>query len=412
METRRREDEPLCARIVGECAVRLWELSSEERLRRQLRAIGIEDVRTGSSIETEERPAPCTVGHVLLLRADRLYDPRILRDLAGRPGVLVVQSESGVERAVAANVPARLASACERALRGEPEQRPPGIELVRTVELSQAYAAELLKVDPPAVLRIRPERRAELERRLFEGSYKGVTDLVTKFFWPGPARLATRFCARLGISPNLVTWLSVALVLAATWEFFAGRFASGLALAWIMTFLDTVDGKLARVTVQSSTFGHYLDHGLDVLHPPFWYLAWGLGLGSSLTPLSAEVVAIAGWVIVAGYVAGRLLEAAFNYWLAGFSMFCWRPVDSYFRLVLARRNPNLILLTVALGVGRPDAGFLAVAAWTAISSGFLLVRLATAFWERRTGELRSWLDDPALLLSRSPFAPRPVDEPV
>ncbi len=45
-----------------------------------------------------------------------------------------------------------------------------------------------------------------------------------------------------------------------------------------MTFLDTVDGKLAHVTLTSSRFGHIFDHSLDLLHPPFCYLAWGLGL--------------------------------------------------------------------------------------------------------------------------------------
>jgi len=47
-----------------------------------------------------------------------------------------------------------------------------------------------------------------------------------------------------------------------------------------MTFLDTVDGKLARVTVNSSPFGHIYDHAIDLISPPFWYLAWGLGLKS------------------------------------------------------------------------------------------------------------------------------------
>ena len=42
-----------------------------------------------------------------------------------------------------------------------------------------------------------------------------------------------------------------------------------------MTFLDTVDGKLARVTLTSSPFGNVLDHSLDLIHPPFWYWAWG-----------------------------------------------------------------------------------------------------------------------------------------
>jgi phosphatidylglycerophosphate synthase len=51
----------------------------------------------------------------------------------------------------------------------------------------------------------------------------------------------------------------------------------GLVLGRLMTFLDTVDGKLARVTVTSSRFGDVLDHGLDIIHPP---LVYRLGCGA------------------------------------------------------------------------------------------------------------------------------------
>ena len=44
-----------------------------------------------------------------------------------------------------------------------------------------------------------------------------------------------------------------------------------------MTFLDTVDGKLARTTLTSSKWGDIFDHGIDLVHPPFWYVAWGAG---------------------------------------------------------------------------------------------------------------------------------------
>ena len=42
---------------------------------------------------------------------------------------------------------------------------------------------------------------------------------------------------------------------------------------------DSVDGKLARVTFTSSKIGEILDHGLDIVHPPIWYMAWGFALG-------------------------------------------------------------------------------------------------------------------------------------
>ena len=58
----------------------------------------------------------------------------------------------------------------------------------------------------------------------------------------------------------------------------------------------------------------------------------------------------------------------------------------------ARRNPNLILLTVSLLAGRPDIGLIAVAVWTVVAALILLVRLATAGYERATtGPLAPWL---------------------
>ena len=50
-------------------------------------------------------------------------------------------------------------------------------------------------------------------------------------------------------------------------------------MAYGMSVLDSVDGKLARLTFTDSRIGNRLDHGLDMVHPPFWYLAWAYGIG-------------------------------------------------------------------------------------------------------------------------------------
>jgi hypothetical protein len=117
---------------------------------------------------------------------------------------------------------------------------------------------------------------------------------------------------------------------------------------------------------------------------------------------------------VVAYVIGRLIEGAFNAGLAKFSMFSWRPVDSYFRLVMARRNPNLLLLSASVIVGRPDWGLIAVAAWTVASTAFLAVRLGMALYARATGRpLRPWLaeiraDDRTVSAVARPFARQAV----
>jgi phosphatidylglycerophosphate synthase len=203
-----------------------------------------------------------------------------------------------------------------------------------------------------------------------------------------------------------VTALSLVLALAAMACFARGLFGLGLLAAWVMTFLDTVDGKLARVTVTSSRFGHLFDHIIDVVHPPLWYLAWAYGVAGDLAhlwALSPQVIAI-----FAGYIAGRLVESAFQFGLAGFSMFTWRPLDSYGRLITARRNPNLLLLTAAALANQPGLGLTAVACWTVASTLFLAVRLVYAAWVRvRRGPLQTWLatvaDEPTPPAYARPF---------
>ena len=50
-------------------------------------------------------------------------------------------------------------------------------------------------------------------------------------------------------------------------------------MAYGMSVLDSVDGKLARLTFTDSRLGNFLDHGLDIVHPPIWYVAWAYGIG-------------------------------------------------------------------------------------------------------------------------------------
>jgi phosphatidylglycerophosphate synthase len=159
-----------------------------------------------------------------------------------------------------------------------------------------------------------------------------------------------------------------------------------------MTFLDTVDGKLARVTLTSSKIGNVLDHGIDLIHPPFWY--WAYWRGADAVAPGATLDA-AMWVVIVGYVVGRLLEGVFLA-LFKFEIHAWRPADSLFRQITARRNPNLILLSASVLVGRPDAGLVAVAVWTILSTVFHVVRIVQGIVARAVGRPPvSWLETPA-----------------
>ncbi|MGB9499249.1 MAG: CDP-alcohol phosphatidyltransferase family protein [Dissulfuribacterales bacterium] len=378
--------------IFRESPVRLWGLSLRQRLERVLKKAGI----TGFTDDIFSIPSQ---SRVLLIRGDYLYDERVISSLLDTRDVLLLAGAEGDQVAAAAHIPAcnapQILELMTKPGPGLSVEIPvPGIRTKTPETLTFSVNKKLRKSDPPFVLPVTSSNYHELEQHLFNSSYKGITDLITKWAWPLPARWGTRICASYGIRPNHVTTVSLVLVILAAVFFRHGLFGWGLLAGWIMTFLDTVDGKLARVTVTSSRFGHLFDHLIDLIHPPVWYVVWGLGLGVSHIYKPWLSLNLILWLIIGGYIIGRLAELMFTACLDSFGIFCWRPFDSYFRLITARRNPNLILLSAGAATGRPDLGLLAVAFWTVASSIILVMRLVMAGFIRITsGPLCSWLPD-------------------
>jgi len=378
--------------LIGDGNSRLWGITAAERLRRALK-------RAGVTAEPAAGGAPLPAdGGLLIVRADYLYDEPLIQALVAEPGVVLLDEAGGRNLPVAAHVASADGEAALRHVETEGSvERPAGLAARGPAALASTYRHALRKRANPYLLPMRGTPIAELERVSFGGAYKGVTDFVTKWLWPAPARAVTRWCADLGISANAVTFASLLLVLLAIWLFARGNFLWGIAAAWPMTFLDTVDGKLARVTLTSSKWGNAFDHGIDLVHPPIWYWAWWHGLlatgyaAPALLPLDT-----AFWIVFAGYFVGRAMEGLFI-WQFGIELHAWRRIDSRFRLFTARRNPNLAILTLATIAGRPDLGLALVALWTVLSAAFHAVRILQAFAERSAGRTpRSWLAEPEL----------------
>ena len=369
MQTTDEANTTCVAMILGESDARIWGMSAAERLRRTFARIGAEVVI-----------APPASGQIVLVLGDWVYDEVLLATLAKRPGSVLI-AETG--EAVAANVGGAQVADVTKALRGG--LVPSDLAPLTPDEL--AYNDELRKREPPVLMRLTKDTVDAVERRSFAGSYKGVTDLVTKYLWPTPARIVTRWCALARLKPNHVTFVGFLLVLATFWLFWIGQFGLGLVCAWIMTFLDTVDGKLARVTLTSSPIGSVFDHGIDLIHPPFWWLAWYVGCQQMGLAVPRPELTLA--LILAGYIVQRIEEGIFL-GLFGIHVHAWRPFDSFFRLITARRNPNLLILTPAWALGAPQIGLFLVGVWTGICLIVHAVQVVQGLALGR-GRVISWL---------------------
>jgi len=375
--------------ILGACDEQIWGRDVAILLAELLRRQGI-----GPLASATADSAP--VDSIALFRVDYFFDRSAVKLILASPNRAIVAWQDATHAQPVAVLCA--ASDVERwraLIVGGPldaQQLPQGIEWIDAASPPTVFEDQVRKRSRPLIRPINAATRDEIEARTFDLAYKGVTDIVTKYVFPRPAFHATRFAARRGIRPNTVTTLSLLLVFVVIALFATGRFALGLLVSFAMSFLDTVDGKLARVTQTSSRFGNYFDHVIDMVHPPLWWIAWWWGAGATRSP-QPDWWNAAGIAVFGGYIALRLLEWSFisNF---GVRIHTWRRWDSRFRLISSRRNPNLILLSAATLCGRPDLGLAAIALWTLGCIAIHGVRWIQAWLEvRRRGPLASWLED-------------------
>lgn len=362
--------------IVGDCKTPIWGLTSHERIRRILNVRGVPLHDTSQPIAPEDR--------VVLVDARFAFDPAWMRAVLETPTVLTWGG-----RPIIANVTGAEAGAVRQAMEAGAEwAAPAGVTVMAADGDATVYNHELRKRERPFVEPLLPETVRGIERKSYYGAYKGVTDLLTKYAWPELALVLTRWAAKLGLTPNMVTAVGFVLCIGATIAFFEGYLWTGMLMGWTMMVLDTVDGKLARCTITSSAIGNVFDHGIDLIHPPFWYWGWLAGLAAYGTPVGAGAYEMLLWIIFGTYILGRVIEGIFE-WRYKMHIHVWQKVDSQFRLITARRNPNVLILLVSLVFGRPDVGIILVALWSILSLLFHTVRLAQAFMSRKP--IVSWM---------------------
>jgi phosphatidylglycerophosphate synthase len=213
-----------------------------------------------------------------------------------------------------------------------------------------------------------PDHRPLAERLLRDATQKGVLDLPALVHSPIEKWIVSHLC-RTSITPNQITLGTGVLGLTVTLLYASGHLGLGATLALAVGVLDGVDGKLARLKVQTTKIGkgeHALDYCIEMSwwaalayhfqfsgQIPYAYLAWGIFFVSDV------VDRLAKWSVERRL--GRTLDDV-----------SW--FDRFVRYVAGRRNIYTWLFTFCLLLGTPANGFVLLCAWGVTSAAIHIFR--------------------------------------
>jgi phosphatidylglycerophosphate synthase len=174
------------------------------------------------------------------------------------------------------------------------------------------------------------------------------------------------------VTPNQVTAVSILCSFAAIPFFAAGWMGTGLVLAWIFVIADSLDGKLARLTVRLSKTAGHADHFTSPLFEACYYLAWGWHLsGGSFSGPAAQ----AGIWLFGFFGLDRIVTSIFGLRF-GRSLLDYDVPDARFHKVAARRNINFFIMTLGVVSGRPSTALYVITAWMGVTLLWHMYRFA------------------------------------
>ncbi|MBC8036657.1 MAG: hypothetical protein H7X89_05520, partial [Rhizobiales bacterium] len=166
--------------LVGDAGPSLFGLTTAERLRRQF-------ARQGVAVCLNVDAAANHDGPVIMARADAVLDQPLIAVLAETPKLLLMGEGPSNTVPLAANVRGRDVIAAAALLSGaKPEAAGLALDARTPGELGLKFWKALRKRETPYAFATSPANAAAVEWRMFMGTYKGATDIVTKHLWPVP----------------------------------------------------------------------------------------------------------------------------------------------------------------------------------------------------------------------------------
>ena len=249
----------------------------------------------------------------------------------------------------------------------------PVLDIVQQPSYSLTMRRELRPLWIPAP---QPAQRKQAEQLILDSAQKGSLDLPAWVHGPIETAIVARLC-KTSITPNQLTAVCNIVAWAVVPLFATGHLIWGTALALAVGILDGLDGKQARVKVETTEAGK-LEHWLDTFYELAWLLALAYYFQTSgelpaawkylLLFLAAEGIdGLAKLSIIRRY--GRLIDEL-------------SPLDRAIRFFGGRRNVYIWILAVGVLLGAPTKAFVVMVWWEVATAVVHVVRAIWAIWIR------------------------------
>ena len=255
-------------------------------------------------------------------------------------------------------------------------------ELTRKTDHGKIDTVDAAKVDHYIVSmrqHVRPvcfpvpleQDRRLAERVVLASAQKGTLDLPAYIHAPIETAIISLLC-KTPITPNQITIAGLIIGCGVTAAFVVGRSGLGILAALVFGIVDGLDGKQARVKIETTERGKW-EHHFDYLIENSWWaaIAFHLWRSSQLPNVFYLLALLIGSHLLDEFAKrrvkmtkGRLLDDV-------------TPFDRAFRLIAARRNVYVWILALGFLLNAFPQSYAIICGWAAFSA---VVHLLRSLW--------------------------------
>ena len=207
------------------------------------------------------------------------------------------------------------------------------------------------------------------KKLIIENACRGRNDLLATYINKPIENFIVNRLASRQITPNQITIITNIIAYLGTFLFFRGYLIFASFLTFIVSFMDGVDGKLARVKLATSNIGK-MEHASDYLFEHSWYIALAIYLSNTFGVL--PVLLSTFILLFDGF--SHYCECAFEKVIKNRSLEDYGKIEQLFRKFDGRKNSYIIFILIGVLIEYPIGSLFAIFIWSMISALFYCFR--------------------------------------